>query len=303
MVGSHVAELLVAHGDAVVGVDNLLTGDVANVAHLLGHPAFELRVADVSLGLHVEGPVDAVLHLASPASPQHFRTIPLEILRVGSTGTLHALELAVGHGARFLYASSSEVYGDPVVHPQREDYTGNVFLHGVRACYDETKRFGEAAVDTYRRACGLDARIVRIFNTYGPRMRADDGRVVSNFVTQALRGEPLTVYGDGSQTRSFCYVDDLALGIVALLDSAVTVPVNLGNPAECTVRELAERVLALVGSDAGVRSEPLPQHDPARRRPDIGRARELLGWSPSVDLDAGLRRTVAHFASVLAPAG
>jgi dTDP-glucose 4,6-dehydratase len=299
MVGSHVAERLLARGDAVVGVDNLLTGDPANLVTLRTRPGFTFVAADVSEGVPVDGPVDAVLHLASPASPRHFRTIPLEILRVGGIGILNALESARAHGARFLFASSSEVYGDPAVHPQREDYTGNVFLHGERACYDESKRFGEAATDTYRRACGLDTRIVRIFNTYGPRLRFDDGRVVSNFVTQALRGEPLTVYGEGDQTRSYCYVEDLARGIVALLDSDVTIPVNLGNPAEVTVLELATTVLDLVGSGAGIRHEPLPQHDPARRRPDITRATELLGWAPEVTLSDGLRRTIDHVAAHL----
>ena len=295
MVGSHVVELLLGRGDAVVGVDSFLTGDRCNVGHLTDHPSFELVEADVCGSLAVDGEVDAVLHLASPASPRHFESIPLDILRVGGIGVLNTLDLASRHGARFLFASSSEVYGDPAVHPQHEGYTGNVHLRGVRACYDESKRFGEAAVNTYHRAEGLDTRIVRIFNTYGPRMRPDDGRVVSNFVLQALKGEPLTVYGDGLQTRSYCYVDDLARGIVALLDSEVNEPVNLGNPVEHTVIYLAQMVRDMVGSGSVIDHRPLPEHDPTRRRPDITRATELLGWSPSVSLEDGLAATIEHF--------
>ena len=295
MVGSHVAEQLLDRGDEVVGIDNFLTGEPENLVDLEGQPGFEFLEADVATPMDIDGDVAAVLHLASPASPRHFEAIPLEILRVGGVGILNALDLASRHGARFLFASSSEVYGDPAVHPQHEGYTGNVHLSGVRACYDESKRFGEAATNTYHRAAGLDTRIVRIFNTYGPRLRPDDGRVVSNFVQQALAGEPLTIYGDGLQTRSYCYVDDLARGIVALLDSDVNEPVNLGNPVEHTVFFLAQRVLELVGSDSPIEHRPLPQHDPVRRRPDITRARELLGWEPAVGLDAGLLRTIEHF--------
>jgi len=295
MVGSHVAEQLLARGDAVVGVDNFLTGSPENLATLAERPGFEFVEANVCDPLDVAGPLDAVLHLASPASPRHFESIPLDILRVGGIGVLNTLDLASRHGARFLFASSSEVYGDPAVHPQHEGYTGNVHLRGVRACYDESKRFGEAAVNTYHRAEGLDTRIVRIFNTYGPRMRPDDGRVVSNFVLQALKGEPLTVYGDGLQTRSYCYVDDLARGIVALLDSEVNEPVNLGNPVEHTVIYLAQMVRDMVGSGSVIDHRPLPEHDPTRRRPDITRATELLGWSPSVSLEDGLAATIEHF--------
>jgi len=295
MVGSHVAEQLLARGDAVVGVDNFLTGSPDNLATLAERPGFEFVEANVCDPLDVAGPLDAVLHLASPASPRHFESIPLDILRVGGIGVLNTLDLASRHGARFLFASSSEVYGDPAVHPQHEGYTGNVHLRGVRACYDESKRFGEAAVNTYHRAEGLDTRIVRIFNTYGPRMRPDDGRVVSNFVLQALKGEPLTVYGDGLQTRSYCYVDDLARGIVALLDSEVNEPVNLGNPVEHTVIYLAQMVRDMVGSGSVIDHRPLPEHDPTRRRPDITRATELLGWSPSVSLEDGLAATIEHF--------
>jgi len=295
MVGSHVAEQLLARGDSVVGVDNFLTGSPDNLATLAERPGFEFVEANVCDPLDIAGPLDAVLHLASPASPRHFESIPLDILRVGGIGVLNTLDLASRHGARFLFASSSEVYGDPAVHPQHEGYTGNVHLRGVRACYDESKRFGEAAVNTYHRAEGLDTRIVRIFNTYGPRMRPDDGRVVSNFVLQALKGEPLTVYGDGLQTRSYCYVDDLARGIVALLDSDVNEPVNLGNPVEHTVIYLAQMVRDMVGSGSVIDHRPLPEHDPTRRRPDITRATELLGWSPSVSLEDGLAATIEHF--------
>jgi len=298
MVGSHVSELLLDRGDSVVAVDNLLTGDRNNLAQLLERPSFEFVEADVCERLTLDGQIDAVLHLASPASPRHFESIPLEILRVGGVGIMNMLDLAHRHGATFLFASSSEVYGDPHVHPQHEGYTGNVHLRGVRACYDESKRFGEAATNTYHRAMGLDSRIVRIFNTYGPRMRPDDGRVVSNFVQQALRGEPLTVYGDGLQTRSYCFVEDLARGIVALLDSNVTEPVNLGNPVEHTVLYLAQRIIELVGSRSVIDHRPLPEHDPTRRRPDITRATELLGWQPEVGLDDGLLRTIEHFLAI-----
>ena len=298
MVGSHVAERLLSQGDSVLAVDNFLTGDRQNISQLLEHPGFEFLEADVCGDLDITGRVDAIMHLASPASPRHFDTIPLEILRVGGTGILNLLELAKQHDATFLFASSSEVYGDPDVHPQHEGYTGNVHLRGVRACYDESKRFGEAATNTYQRSEGLDTRIVRIFNTYGPRMRPDDGRVVSNFVQQALQGEPLTIYGDGLQTRSYCYVEDLARGIVALLDSGVSEPVNLGNPVEHTGLFLAQRVRELVGSDSKIDHRPLPEHDPTRRRPDITRATELLGWAPTVPLDDGLSRTIEHFRTI-----
>ncbi len=298
MVGSHVVDLLLSRGDSVVAIDNFLTGDRRNLAQVSNHPWFELVEADVCSVIEYEGEIDAVLHLASPASPRHFVTIPLEILRVGGTGILAMLELARTHDARFLFASSSEVYGDPHVHPQHEGYTGNVHLNGVRACYDESKRFGEAATNTFHRATGLDTRIVRIFNTYGPRMRADDGRVVSNLVQQALAGEPLTVYGDGLQTRSYCFVEDLARGIVALLDSDVNEPVNIGNPVEHTVLYLAQRIRELCGSDSPIVHRPLPENDPTRRRPDITRATELLGWQPTVPLDEGLSKTIEHFRSV-----
>lgn len=298
MVGSHVVDLLLARGDSVVAVDNLLTGDSRNLAQVAQHRSFEFVDSDVCSTTEVSGDIDAVLHLASPASPRHFTSIPIEILRVGGLGILNMLDLASNHGARFLFASSSEVYGDPHVHPQHEGYTGNVHLSGVRACYDESKRFGEAATNTFQRATGLDTRIVRIFNTYGPRMRADDGRVVSNLVQQALADKPLTVYGDGLQTRSYCFVEDLARGIIALLDSDVSEPVNLGNPVEHTVLFLAQRIRDLCDSDSPIVHEPLPENDPTRRRPDITRATELLDWTPTVPLDEGLSRTIEHFSSI-----
>jgi len=295
MIGSHIVEMLLKREEVVVGVDNFLTGSRSNLAEAVSHPNFEFIEADISNGIEVSGHLDAVLHLASPASPLHFRTMPLEILRVGSIGTLNALDLADRTGATFLFASSSEVYGEPEVHPQAETYLGNANTLGERSCYNETKRFGEAAADTYRRDRNLDIRIVRIFNTYGPRNRADDGRVVPNFITQALANKPLSIFGDGSQTRSYCYVEDQAAGILSLLESSITGPVNIGNPTEFTVKELAERILQLTGSTGGVTYLPLPQNDPARRRPDITLARQLLGWEPTVDLQDGLARTVAYF--------
>jgi dTDP-glucose 4,6-dehydratase len=294
-VGSHLCEALVARGDTVVCVDDLSTGRADNLAVLAGHPRFRLVEHDVSTPFDVDGPVDAVAHLASPASPVDYHARPLQTLAVGSRGTEHCLELARRDGARFVLASTSEVYGDPLVHPQTEDYWGNVNPVGPRSVYDEAKRFAEALAAAYRRTHGVDVGIIRIFNTYGPRMRPTDGRVVSSFVTQALRGEPLTVYGDGTQTRSFCFVDDLVRGILAMLDGSEPGPVNLGNPAERTVTELAELVLALTGSTAPVVHRPLPVDDPTRRRPDITAARTRLGWAPRVDIDEGLRRTITWF--------
>ena len=294
-VGSHLCEALVARGDSVVAVDDLSTGVADNVASLRDNPAFELVVADVSAGIRVAGPVDAVMHFASPASPPDYLARPLETLAVGSEGTRHALELAAAHGARFILASTSEVYGDPVVHPQPETYWGNVNPVGPRSVYDEAKRFAEALTMATHRAKGVDVGIVRIFNTYGPRLRPGDGRVVSNFLVQALEGRPLTVYGDGSQTRSLCFVEDEVAGIIALLDSSVTGPVNIGNPNELTVLELAHSVLALTGSSSTIVYEPLPTDDPTRRRPDIALARRELGWEPVVALEDGLRRTAEFF--------
>jgi len=295
--GSHLCEALVTRGDRVVAVDDLSTGVADNVGALVANPAFELVVADVSETIPVEGPVDAVMHFASPASPPDYLARPLETLAVGSEGTRHALALAAAHGARFILASTSEVYGDPVVHPQPETYWGNVNPVGPRSVYDEAKRFAEALTMATHRARGLDVGIVRIFNTYGPRLRPGDGRVVSNFLVQAMEGRPLTVYGDGSQTRSLCFVEDEVAGILALLDSALTGPVNIGNPDELTVLDLAHAVLALTGSTSTIVYEPLPTDDPTRRRPDITVARRELGWEPVVPLEEGLRRTLAFFAS------
>jgi dTDP-glucose 4,6-dehydratase len=295
--GSHLCEALVRRGDRVVAVDDLSTGVADNVTALSGDTAFELVVADVSAALEVSGPVDAVLHFASPASPPEYLARPLETMAVGSEGTRRALALAAEHGARFVLASTSEVYGDPAVHPQPESYWGNVNPVGPRSVYDEAKRFAEALTMAWKRAEGLDVGIVRIFNTYGPRLRPGDGRVVSNFLVQAIEGRPLTVYGDGSQTRSLCFVDDEVAGILALFDSALTGPVNIGNPAELTVLELAHAVLELTGSSSTITHEPLPVDDPTRRRPDISMARRELGWEPKVPLEEGLRRTAAYFAA------
>ncbi len=289
---SHLCELLLRRGYEVVGLDNFLTGHRANLATLLEHPGFTFVEQDVCQPLAVDGPVDAVLHLASPASPPEYLRLPLETLMVGSRGTHSALDLAQERGARFLLASTSEVYGDPLVHPQPESYWGNVNPCGVRSVYDEAKRFAEALAMSFHRERGLDVKIVRIFNTYGPRLAPGDGRVVSNFLAQALAGRPLTIYGDGSQTRSFCYVDDEVRGLVALLESEWVGPMNIGNPDEFTVLQLAEEVIAVTGSDSELVYEDLPSDDPKVRRPDISLARELLDWEPRVQLREGLERTV-----------
>ena len=301
-IGSHVSDVLVNRGDEVVVLDNLCTGRTSNVAHLVSGPLFSLVQHDVTTPWPdhpaLRDPFDAVMDLASPASPNDFATMPLEILAVGSTGTRALLDRALTDGARFFLASTSEVYGDPLVHPQPETYWGNVSSIGPRSCYDEAKRFSEALTMAYHRVHGLSIRIVRIFNTYGERMRPGDGRVVNTFVEQALRGEPITLHGDGSQTRSFCHVSDEVRGIVALLDSDVQEPVNIGNPGEFTMRQLAELVLAVTGSTSIVTSVPLPperEGDPLQRCPDITRARDLLDWEPSVQLSEGLARMVHHF--------
>ncbi len=289
--GSHLCDRLLARGDEVVAIDNLLTGRLSNLSHLFGHPAFTFQNHNVSSYVHVPGPVHAVLHFASPASPKDYLELPIQTLKVGSLGTHHLLGLAKDKGARFLLASTSEVYGDPEVHPQPETYWGHVNPVGPRGVYDEAKRFAEAMTMAYHRAHGLDVRIARIFNSYGPRLRPGDGRVVSNFLAQALAGKPLTVYGDGTQTRSFCYVDDSVRGLVALLDSDHVGPVNVGNPEDITVLELAAAVLEVTGSSSELVHEPLPVDDPARRRPDISLARRVLGWEPEVALREGLART------------
>ena len=294
--GSHLCRALLARGDSVVAVDNLVTGSLDNLTGISGHPDFTFVHSDVSNFVHVPGPVDAVLHFASPASPVDFDRIPIQILKVGSLGTHNTLGLARDKGARFFLASTSEVYGDPLVHPQPETYWGNVNPIGPRGVYDEAKRFAEAITMAYHRHHGVDVRIVRIFNTFGPRMRPDDGRVVSNFIVQALAGKPITIHGDGKQTRSFSYVDDEVRGLLALLDSDYVGPVNIGNPTEFTVLELAEKVLALTGSKSELRFDPRPVDDPAQRRPDLTLARSLLGWEPEITLEEGLARTARWFA-------
>ena len=322
--GSHLCDLLLEKGHQVVCIDNLSTGRVENVSHLIGHERFSFTKYNVCDYLHVDGPLDAVMHFASPASPIDYLELPIATLKVGALGTHKALGLAKAKGARFLLASTSEVYGDPLVNPQPESYWGNVNPISPRGVYDEAKRFAEAMTMAYHRYHGVDTRIVRIFNTYGPRMRPRDGRVVSNFIVQAIKGEPLTVYGEGAQTRSFCYVSDLVAGIVALLLAApdraggeragrseilyqhapgvtdsVHDPVNIGNPHELTVKEIAERVIKLTGSSSRIEHRPLPVDDPKVRRPDIRRAKTLLQWEPQVQLEAGLRNTIEYFRVVL----
>jgi dTDP-glucose 4,6-dehydratase len=293
--GSHLCDVLVGRGDTAVCVDNLTTGRLANVVHLTGSPLFTFVEADVTVGIDVGGPVDVVAHLASPASPRDYLQRPLDTLAVGSRGTENALRLADHHDARFVLASTSEIYGDPGVHPQHEEYWGNVNPVGPRSVYDEGKRFAEAMTSAYRRARAVKTGIIRIFNAYGPRMSARDGRVVTNFIIQALNGDPLTVYGDGSQTRSFCYVDDLTRGIVSMIDSAEAGPVNLGNPEEYTVADLAKLVLRITGSDSPIQCFPLPQDDPVRRCPQITRADRALGWRPEIPTEEGVRRTIEWF--------
>ncbi|CAN5910293.1 SDR family oxidoreductase [soil metagenome] len=297
--GSHLCHRLLARGDEVICVDNLITGSIDNVQDLFGWHNFTFVDHDVSTYLWVADEVDQVLHFASPASPVDFERIPIQILKVGSLGTHNALGLAKAKGARFFLASTSEVYGDPQVHPQPETYWGHVNPIGPRGVYDEAKRFAEAMTMAYHRAHDLDVRIVRIFNTYGPRMRPDDGRAVSNFVVQALRGEPLTVYGDGSQTRSFCFVDDEVRGFLALLDSDVVGPVNIGNPHEFTITELARTVIEVTGSSSEIVHHPLPVDDPTQRKPDISKAVEHLGWKPEVDLRSGIEQTATALRRVL----
>ena len=289
-VGSHLCDTFLARGDEVIAVDNLCTGRAENVAHLDGNTNFTFVHADVSVELPVSGRVDGVLHFASPASPPEYLEMPLETMDVSSLGTRNALELARAHDARFLLASTSEIYGDPLEHPQAERYHGNVDPIAPRAVYDEAKRFAEAMTMTYHRLYDLPTAIVRIFNTYGPRLRPADGRVVSNFLVQAIDGKPLTMYGTGTQTRSFCYVDDEVRGIVALFDSGVVEPVNIGNPNEFTMLELAEIVLEITGSRSDIVYEPLPVGDPTRRKPDITWAQSLLGWAPRIELREGLAR-------------
>jgi dTDP-glucose 4,6-dehydratase len=293
-IGSHLSELLLDRGFSVVGMDNLLTGDLTNIQHLTGRDFVFVR-HDVTNYINLEGPLDWIFHFASPASPIDYLRVPIQTLKVGSLGTHNSLGLAKAKKARFLLASTSEVYGDPLVHPQREDYWGNVNPVGPRGVYDEAKRFAEAMTMAYHRVHGVETRIVRIFNSYGTAMRVEDGRAIPAFFSQALRGEDVTVFGDGSQTRSLCYVSDLVDGIFRLMSSDVSDPVNIGNPHELTIRQLAEKIIALTGSRSRIVTRPLPVDDPKIRQPDITRARKLLGWEPRVTLDEGLPRTLAYF--------
>ncbi len=297
--GSNLCDRFLAEGHEVVGLDNFITGNPDNIAHLAGEPRFEFVRHNISTYTYVAGPLDGVLHFASPASPVDYLEHPIATLKVGALGTHNALGLAKAKGARFFLASTSEVYGDPLVHPQTEDYWGNVNPIGPRGVYDEAKRFAEAMTMAYHRAHGVDTRIVRIFNTYGPRMRPRDGRVVSNFIVQALLGEPITIYGDGSQTRSFCYVDDEVDGIYRLFMRGDSQPTNVGNPAEYTVRQLADIVVELTGTASPIVHRDLPVDDPKVRRPDITRARTMLGWEPRVDVRAGVARTIEYFRRVI----
>ena len=297
--GSHLCELFLGRGHEVICIDNLITGNPQNVQHLIGHDGFTFIKYDVTNFIHVEGTVDYVLHFASPASPIDYLEKPIQTLKVGSLGTHKTLGLAKEKGARYLIASTSEVYGDPLIHPQKEDYWGNVNPVGPRGVYDEAKRFAEAMTMAYHRYHHVETRIVRIFNTYGERMRVNDGRVVPAFISQALRNEPLTVFGDGSQTRSFCYVSDLVEGIYRLLMSDEVNPVNIGNPNEMTVLQFAQEIKRLTGTKAPIEFRPLPEDDPKIRRPDITKARKLLGWEPRVPLEEGLQRTIDYFRTVV----
>jgi dTDP-glucose 4,6-dehydratase len=294
-IGSHFCDRLLAEGHTVIGLDNLLTGSRRNVAHLDGDLRFRLLELDITKPFQIDGAVDCVANLASPASPKDYLQYPIETLAVGSAGTRNTLDLAHEKGARYLLTSTSECYGDPHVHPQVETYWGNVNPVGPRSCYDESKRFAEALTMAYHRKLGVGTNIARIFNTYGPRMKLDDGRVVPAFLDSALRGKPITVFGDGSQTRSFCYVSDLVDGLYRLMRSDERYPVNLGNPLEMTILEFAERIRALTGSYSETRFEPLPEDDPRQRKPDISKARRILGWEPKVGLDEGLKLTVEYF--------
>ena len=294
-VGSHLCDRFIAEGHEIVCVDNFITGRPANIQHLRDNPKFKIIVHDASEPLFVDGLIDNVLHFASPASPVDYVKSPIQTLKIGSLGTHVALGIAKAHSARFLLASTSEVYGDPIVHPQTEDYWGNVNPVGERSMYDEAKRFAEAMTMAYHREHGVRTHIVRIFNTYGPRMRLDDGRVLPNFVGQAMRGDPLTVYGEGQQTRSFCYVTDLVDGIYRLLFSDYHLPVNIGNPSEITIRQFADEILKLTGSKSAIVNRPLPPDDPKQRKPNIGLAQKLLGWEPKIGREEGLKLTLDYF--------
>ncbi len=297
--GSHLCDRLLAEGHDVIAMDNLITGSTDNISHLAGNPRFQFVRHDVTNYIYIKGPLDAILHFASPASPVDYLELPIQTLKVGSLGTHNALGLALAKGARLLLASTSEVYGDPQVHPQPETYWGHVNPIGPRGVYDEAKRFAEAITMAYHRSHGVETRIGRIFNTSGPRMRLHDGRVVPNFVAQALKGQPLTVFGDGRQTRSFCFVSDLVDGIYRLLLSDECEPVNIGNPAEMTILDFAETINRLTGNPAGIRYEPLPVDDPKQRQPDIAKARRILQWEPRVSLAEGMEQTIRYFQSRL----
>ncbi len=301
-IGSHLSDALIERGHSVVGIDNLLTGDLANIAHLSGRDFLFIK-HNVANYIHVDGPVDWVLHWASPASPIDYLMWPIPTLKVGALGTHNALGLAKAKGAKFMLASTSEVYGDPLEHPQKETYWGNVNPIGPRGVYDEAKRFAEAITFAYHRYHALDTRIVRIFNTYGPRMRINDGRAVPTFIAQALRNEDVTIFGAGSQTRSFCYISDLVAGLLALMSSSTNDPVNIGNPREMTIEEMARLIITMTGSSSRVVFQPLPKDDPKVRQPDLTRARTLLGWEPKVSLDEGLTSTIAYFKSKMAASG
>lgn len=293
--GSHLSDRFIKEGYKVIGMDNFLTGSPHNISHLFPHPDFEFYHHDVTKFVHVPGDLDYILHFASPASPIDYLKMPIQTMKVGSLGTLNLLGLAKAKNARILVASTSEIYGDPTVHPQVEEYWGNVNTVGPRGVYDEAKRFLEALTMAYHSFHGVETRIIRIFNTYGPRMRLDDGRALPTFMSQALRGEDITVFGDGSQTRSFCYVDDLVEGIYRLLLSDYSMPVNVGNPAEITIKEFAQEIIDLIGTNRKIVYEPLPKDDPQQRKPDITKAKEILGWAPKVDRQEGLRRTLDYF--------
>ena len=300
-IGSHLSDRLIAEGHTVLAVDNFITGSPRNIEHLRGNPAFEFREWDICRPLEVEGAVDGVLNLASLASPKDYLEHPIETLDVGSAGTRNMLEIARQHHAKFLLSSTSECYGDPTVHPQVETYWGNVNPVGPRSCYDESKRYAEAVTMAYHRVHGIRTNIARIFNTYGPRMQLKDGRVVPAFIDQAMRGEPMTIFGEGSQTRSFCYVDDLVDGLYRLALSDERYPVNLGNPVEMTILEFAERIRRITGTTAPLKFEPLPEDDPKQRQPDISKAKRVLGWEPKIALEAGLRETIEYFQKLDAP--
>ncbi|OPX25421.1 MAG: NAD-dependent dehydratase [Candidatus Latescibacteria bacterium 4484_107] len=294
-IGSHLCDFLLEKGHEVICMDNLITGNMDNIAHLFGRKEFSFVQHDVTNYIYVAGDLDYILHFASPASPKDYLMFPIQTLKVGALGTHKALGLARSKGSKFLLASTSECYGDPLIHPQPEEYWGNVNPIGLRGVYDEAKRFAEATTMAYHRYHGIDTRIIRIFNTYGPRMRKDDGRAIPNFITQALSGQALTVFGDGSQTRSICYVSDLVDGIYKLMNSDVDTPTNIGNPEEMTILQLAEKIIAITESESAIAFKSLPEDDPKVRRPDISKARKLLGWEPSVNADEGLRRTVRYF--------